>query len=89
MMLALYLGYMAYGPLDRIFNTRKWVVLGGVAGMLACLLPLAMVPKLPLMVVVLLLVIFALCSPFFITLAAHCRGFVPVHRVGRAIPAST
>jgi MFS family permease len=85
MMLALYLGYMAYGPLDRIFNTRKWVVLGGVAGMLACLLPLAMVPKLPLMVVVVLLVIFALCSPFFITLAAHCRGFVPVHRVGRAI----
>ena len=85
MMLALYLGYMVYGPLDRVFNTRKWVVLGGVAGMLACLLPLAIIPKLPLVVVVLLLVVFAFCSPFFVTLAAHCRGFVPVHRVGRAI----
>jgi len=85
MMLALYLGYMAYGPMDRIFNTRKWVVLGGVAGMLSCLLPLALFPDLPLPVVVLLLVIFAFCSPFFVTLAAHCRGFVPVHRVGRAI----
>ena len=85
MMLALYLGYMVYGPLDRVFNTRKWVVLGGVAGMLACLLPLAIIPKLPLVVIVLLLVVFAFCSPFFVTLAAHCRGFVPVHRVGRAI----
>ena len=85
MMLALYLGYMAYGPMDRIFNSRKWVVLGGVAGMLSCLLPLALVPELPLIVVVPLLVVFAFCSPFFVTLAAHCRGFVPVNRVGRAI----
>ena len=85
MMLALYLGYMAYAPMDRIFNTRKWVVLGGVAGMLSCLLPLAVLPALPLPVVVVLLVVFAFCSPFFVTLAAHCRGFVPVHRVGRAI----
>ena len=85
MMLALYLGYMAYGPMDRIFNSRKWVVLGGVAGMLLCLLPLALVPELPLTVVVPLLVVFAFCSPFFVTLAAHCRGFVSVNRVGRAI----
>lgn len=85
MMLALYSGYMAYGPMDRIFNTRKWVVLGGVAGMLSCLLPLALLPALPLPVAVILLVVFAFCSPFFVTLAAHCRGFVPVHRVGRAI----
>ena len=85
MMLALYLGYVAYGPMDRIFNTRKWVVLGGVAGMLSCLLPLAVLPDLPLAVAVSLLVVFSFCSPFFVTLAAHCRGFVPVHRVGRAI----
>jgi predicted MFS family arabinose efflux permease len=85
MMLALYLGYMAYGPMDRIFNTCKWVVLGGVAGMLLCLLPLAALPDLPLAVAVPLLVVFSFCSPFFVTLAAHCRGFVPVHRVGRAI----
>jgi hypothetical protein len=71
--------------MDRIFNTRKWVVLGGVAGMLLCLLPLAALPDLPLAVAVSLLVVFSFCSPFFVTLAAHCRGFVPVHRVGRAI----
>jgi MFS family permease len=85
MMLALYLGYMSYGPLDRIFNTRKWVVLGGVVAMLLCLLPLAAVPAMPLAVTVSLLVAFAFCSPFYVTLASHCRGFVPIHRVGRAL----
>jgi predicted MFS family arabinose efflux permease len=85
MMIALYLGYVVYGPLDRIFNSRKRVVLGGVVGMLSCLLALAALKEPPLTVVVALLVIFALCSPFFVTLAAHCRGFVPAERVGRAI----
>ena len=85
MMLALYLGYMSYGPLDRIFNTRKWVVLGGVGAMLLCLLPLVVVPAMPLAAAVSLLVAFAFCSPFYVTLAAHCRGFVPIQRAGRAL----
>jgi MFS family permease len=85
MMLALYLGYMSYGPLDRIFNTRKWVVLGGVGAMLSCLLPLVVIPAMPLAAAVSLLVAFAFCSPFYVTLAAHCRGFVPIERVGRAL----
>ena len=85
MMLALYLGYMSYGPLDRICNTRKWVVLGGVVAMLVCLLPLAAFPAMPLAAAVALLVAFAYCSPFYVTLAAHCRGFVPIARVGRAL----
>ena len=53
--------------------------------MLTCLLPLAIVSRLPLPVAIVLLIVFAMCSPFFVTLAAHCRGFVPVQRVGRAI----
>jgi MFS family permease len=85
MMMALYIGYVAYGPLDRIFNTRKGVVLGGVVGMLVCLLALSILPDPPLAAVVPLLVAFSLCSPFFVTLAAHCRGFVPDERIGRAI----
>lgn len=85
MMLALYLGYMSYGPLDRIFNTRKRVILGGVAAMLMCLAPLAAVPAIPTGIAIVLLVAFAFCSPFYVTLAAHCRGFVPVERVGRAL----
>ena len=85
MMLALYVGYVSYGPLDRLFNTRKRVILGGVAAMLACLLPLALVPNLPLEIGVALLVAFSFCSPFYVTLAAHCRGFVPLARAGRAL----
>ncbi|NIM27946.1 MAG: MFS transporter [Gammaproteobacteria bacterium] len=85
MMVALYLGYVAYGPMDRVFNSRKRVVLAGVVGMLVCLTALAALPDPPLSAVVGLLVAFALFSPFFVTLAAHCRGFVPADRVGRAI----
>jgi phosphatidylglycerophosphate synthase len=61
------------------------VVLSGVAAMLLCLVPLAVVPAMPLVVAVPLLVAFAFCSPFYVTLAAHCRGFVPIERVGRAL----
>ena len=85
MMMAQYVGYLAYGPMDRVFNTRKWVVLAGVAGMLVCLCALAAFAHLPLAAAVALLVVFAVCSPFYVTLAAHCRGFVPDARVGRAI----
>lgn len=85
MMMAQYLGYLVYGPMDRIFNSRKWVVLGGVGGMLVCLSALAALAELPLGAAVALLVAFAFCSPFYVTLAAHCRGFVPDERVGRAI----
>ena len=85
MMMAQFLGYLAYGPMDRVFNTRKWVVLGGVAGMLVCLAALAAITQIPLAAAVALLVVFAFCSPFYVTLAAHSRGFVPDERVGRAI----
>lgn len=85
MMLALYLGYMSYGPLDRVFNTRKWVVLSGVAAMLLCLLPLVVISGMPSGLAIALLMAFAFCSPFYVTLAAHCRGFVPMERAGRAI----
>ena len=85
MMLAFHVGYLAYGPLDRLFASRKRVVLGGVAGMIATLLGLCARPEPPLVPVLVLLTIFSLCAPFYITLAAHCRDFVPIQRVGRAL----
>lgn len=85
MVLCVNVGTFVYGPLDRIFNTRKWVVLGGVAVMVAALTTLALMPAPPLLVVIGLFGVFSLASPIFVTLAAHCRGYVPEHRVGRAL----
>ena len=85
MVLCLNAGTFAYGPMDRIFNSRKWVVLTGVAIMVAALAILAVLPNPHLYVVVGLFAVFAFAAPIFVTLAAHCRAFVPEYRAGRAI----
>ncbi len=85
MVLCLNAGTFAYGPMDRIFTSRKRIVLCGVAIMTVSLLLLAAIPRPPIYVVIALFAIFAFASPIFVTLAAHCRSFVPEHRAGRAM----
>lgn len=45
MSLAMTLGTFLYGPLDRIFKTRKWVVFGGKALAALCLAVLSFSPQ--------------------------------------------
>lgn len=85
MVFCLNAGTFAYGPMDRIFNSPKKVVLVGVAVMSIALVILAALPGPGLYVVVALLAIFSFAAPIFVTLAAHCRSFVPEYRAGRAI----
>jgi predicted MFS family arabinose efflux permease len=85
MVLCVNLGTFFYGPMDRIFNTRKWVVLGGVCIMIISLVVLVAFPTAHILFVVFLLAVFSLASPIFVTLAGHCRGYVPEHRAGRAL----
>ena len=77
-------GAMAYGPLDRLLGTRKWVVFGGVAITALCLAALAL-PGLSLSAAI---VIMGLLGGFGMTygvLMAHGRSFVPDHLLGRGI----
>ena len=85
MVLCVNLGTYFYGPMDRIFNTRKWVVLGGVSIMIISLIVLVAFPTAHILFVVSLLAVFSLASPIFVTLAGHCRAYVPEHRAGRAL----
>ncbi|WP_193182572.1 MFS transporter [Nisaea sediminum] len=85
MVLSLNTGTLAFGPLDRIFNSRKKVVLGSCAAMVLTLGTLAILPHPPLWLALTILVLFCVTSPFFVVLAAHCRGFVPDYLAGRAI----
>jgi hypothetical protein len=39
--LAMVAGNFAYGPMDRVFGTRKWVVSGGNLAGVACLAAVA------------------------------------------------
>ena len=77
-------GAMAYGPLDRLLGTRKWVVFGGVAITALCFAALAL-PGLSLSAAI---VIMGLLGGFGMTygvLMAHGRSFVPDHLLGRGI----
>jgi MFS family permease len=85
MVMCLNAGTFAYGPLNRIFHSPKRLVLGGVLVMTSALAVLAALPNPGLYSVVTLLAVFSFATPIFVTLAAHCRSFVPEYRAGRAI----
>jgi predicted MFS family arabinose efflux permease len=85
MVAAFHLGNLLYGPVERRLASRKRTIAGGVLVMIALLGLLAAAPRPPVAPVVVLLVLFCLCTPFYPVLAAHCRGFVPLGRAGRAI----
>lgn len=85
MAVAMVIGNFAYGPLDRLFGTRKWVVVGGNALGLAALLWLAVNPLAPIAAITVALAAMALFSSAFGVLMAHARAFVPGHLTGRGV----
>ena len=85
MVAAFHLGTLLYGPLERAVGSQKRTIVGGVLVMITLLVVLAIWPAIGLAPSIVLLVLFCLCTPYFPVLAAHCRSFVPLSRVGRAI----
>ena len=79
------IGTFAYGPLDRWFGGRRRVVLGGAVASMLTLVALALWPTPPVWIAIAILLMFAVVSPFYVTLTAHSRSFVPVDRAGRVI----
>ena len=79
------LGTFFYGPLDRIFKTRKWIVLIGNG---ICLFSVAALSFLPELSHTLAIVSFTLIGFFgmsFPVVVAHGRSFVPIELSGRGI----
>lgn len=82
---AMILGSFAYGPLDRIFGTRKWVVFVGSALSAASLFALAFaVDGAPWISTALFASagFFGACFPMIV---AHGRAFFPPHLAGRGV----
>lgn len=85
MAMAMVVGAFAYGPLDRVFGTRKGVALAGNLGAAMCLLALWAWPALPFAGAVTLLSAAAMLGLSYPLVMAHGRSFFPPHLLGRGV----
>lgn len=82
---AMIIGNFAYGPLDRVFGTRKWVVLTGNLIAVACLIGMWASPAGNILNTTLLIAAVGLFGASFPLIMAHGRSFVPPHLTGRGV----
>ena len=85
MAVAQLLGTLAYGPLDRIFGTKKGVVICGASATVFILVALAVIPSPPLWLAVGLLVLLCFVNAYGVVVMAHGRSLFPAHLLGRGI----
>lgn len=78
-------GTLAYGPLDRIFNTRKWVIVAGASISLCTLGGLALLGGAGLWPTVLLLCVHCAVTAYGLVIVAHGRTLFPAHLAGRGV----
>ncbi|WP_323007192.1 MFS transporter [Pseudorhodobacter sp.] len=82
---AMVLGNFAYGPLDRVFGTRKWLIFGGNAIVAAGLVALWAMPGQGVVFATVLLAGIGFFGASFPMVMAHGRAFFPPHLVGRGV----
>ncbi len=83
--LAMVAGNFAYGTFDRVFGTRKWVVLIGNLCAAVCLLALWALPTLGGWRTTALLAGVGGFGASYPMMMAHGRAFVPAHLLGRGV----
>ena len=82
---AMICGNFLYGPIDRWVGSRKWPILGGSLGAMACLLALWAAPGAGLWQVGGLLTAVGFLGACYPAIMAHGRAFLPAHLTGRGV----
>jgi MFS family permease len=82
---ALIAGNLCYGPLDRYFDRRKPIVIGGAMALAASFAVYALIPEPGLVVAVVFFAAIGFFSPFDVVIFAHARALVPTRLAGRTI----
>ncbi|MEB8387163.1 MFS transporter [Rhodobacteraceae bacterium KMM 6894] len=82
---AMIAGTFAYGPLDRLFGTQKWVCLIGNLMCGAATMALAVLVGQGVGLSIALCALIGLFGSSFPMIIAHARGFLPAHLVGRGV----
>lgn len=83
--LAMVFGPLVYGPLDRMFNTRKWVIFAGSSVMLAATIILYFIPENSVLWVTIMMCVIAFFGSTYPAVMSHGRSFLPPHLVGRGV----
>lgn len=83
--IAMIVGSIAYGPLDKILNTRKWIIFTGNFVTLCAVALLASNPTSSLIQVSVLFVVVGLFGTSYGVLMAHGRSYVPKALTGRGV----
>ncbi|MDN5788584.1 MFS transporter, partial [Pseudorhodobacter sp.] len=83
--LAMVLGNLAYGPLDRLFGTRKWLIFAGNALMMFALVALCAWPARTLGFSTSMLAAVGFFGASFPMVMGHGRALFPPHLVGRGV----
>lgn len=85
MSIAMVIGNFAYGPLDRVFGTRKWIVICGNTAGACSVFMLMFLPAHSIWMSGALLAAIGLFGSSFAMLIAHARSFFPAHLTGRGV----
>lgn len=82
---AMILGTLAFGPLDRVFGTRKWVIFAGNLASALATLALALLIDNGAVTSIALLALVGFMGATFPVIIAHARAFFPPHLTGRGV----
>ena len=85
MSLAIIAGTFVYGPLDRVFGSRKWVIFAGNVIVLSALIALLLSGHLSFTWAVTLFTVIGFFGMSFPMIVAHGRAFAPPHIAGRGV----
>jgi MFS family permease len=85
MAVAMAVGAMLYGPADRLFGTRKWVVVAGTVVTITLFAGLGLFPNASLATAIALIAALGTAGMTYAVLLAHVRSFLPEHLLGRGI----
>lgn len=85
MSIALAVGTLFYGPLDRLFNTRKWVIMiGNFIVLVTCIAMAVYLPTDPFWAMLGFVVIGFFGASYAVQMA-HGKAFIPAHLTGRGV----
>lgn len=85
MAIAQSIGVFMYGPMDRIFNTRKWVVIfGNIIPLIVCIYLAFYVPG-TVMMISMAFVAIGMFGATYPVQMAHGKSFIPAHLMGRGV----